>query len=287
MAALALALTAALIWSSAFAAAKFGIAYCPPLLFLVLRFCLAGLIMLGWAGVRGIRTSPHEVAVLAGLGLLNFGLYLGLTTVALAAVPSAIVAAIVGVNPVVTVTLGALITGERPGARAVAALGLGLAGVAVIMLPRALAASGGDAVGYALAAGGLLSLALGTVLFRRYGTRAEPVFANGVQSLAAGLALVPVSAALERWSALVPAPGLVASQAWLVGIVSITGYLIWFRMLRTGSLAAAAVAQFAVPPLGLIYGALLHAEVLSLTDVLGLVPILAAVALINLKRKTP
>lgn len=283
MAAFALALTAALIWASAFAAAKFGIAHCPPLLFLVIRFTLAGLIMLGRAATRGIRTSPREVAVLAGLGLLNFATYLGFTTLSLAHVPSAVVAAIVGVNPVLTVAAGAVLLGERPGARAPLALGLGLSGVAIVTLPRALAAASGEALGYTMAVGGLLALSAGTVLFRRHGTRAEPVLANGIQSLAAGLSLVPISAATEAWSTLSPSLTLVGSQAWLIGVVSITGYLIWFRMLRTGSLAAAAVAQFAVPPLGLAYGALLHAEALAVTDVAGLLPILLAVALVNRK----
>jgi drug/metabolite transporter (DMT)-like permease len=286
VAALALALSAALIWSSAFAAAKFGIADCPPLLFLVMRFSLAGLIMLGWALSRGIRTNPRELAILSGLGLLNFASYLGMTTVALMHVPSAIVAAIVGVNPVLTVAAGAVMLRERPEARAILALVLGLAGVAIVTVPRALAAAGGgEVVGYVIAVVGLFSLSLGTVLFRRHGTRAEPVLANGVQSLAAGLALLPLSAATEAWSAVTPSLALGGSLAWLIGVVSITGYLIWFRMLRTGSLAAAAVAQFAVPPLGLAYGALLHAEALGVTDLAGLVPILLAVALINLKQK--
>jgi drug/metabolite transporter (DMT)-like permease len=283
VAAIALALSAALIWASAFAAAKFGIAHCPPLLFLVIRFSLAGLFMLGWAATKGIRSSPREVAVLAGLGLLNFATYLGMTTVALLHAPSAIIAAIVGVNPVVTVAAGAAVLGEKPGARALAALALGLAGVAIVTLPRAIAAGGAEAAGYGFAVAGLFALSLGTVLFRRHGTRAEPVFANGVQSLAAGLALVPLSAAMERWSTLTPSLALVASQAWLILVVSIVGYLLWFRMLRMRSLAAAAVAQFAVPPLGLAYGALLHAEVLWVTDLAGVVPILIAVILINLK----
>ncbi len=283
MSGLGLAALAALIWSSAFAAAKFGIADCPPLLFLVIRFLAAGGIMLAWAAARGIRTGPREVMVLAGLGLLNFGAYLGFSTVALAFVPSAGVAAIVGVNPVLSVAAAAVLLGERPSRRAVGALALGVTGLAIVTLPRAAASGGGDAAGYAMAVLGLVSLSLGTVLFRRFGTRAEPVLANAVQSLGAGLALVPVSAALESWSALAPTVSLAASLAWLIGGVSIAGYLIWFRMLRLGSLAAAAIAQFAVPPLGLAYGALLHGERLAATDMIGLLPILGALILINRK----
>jgi len=239
--------------------------------------------MLGWAAARGIRTGPREVAVLAGLGLINFAAYLGLTTIALGWAPSAIVAALVGVNPVVTVALGAAMLGERPSRRALLALLLGLGGVALVTLPRALASGGGDWPGHAMAVGGLFALSLGTVLFRRHGTRAEPVLANAVQSVGAGLALLPLSALAEPWSALSPTLALALSQAWLVLVVSIAGYLIWFRMLRTGNVATAAVVQFTLPPLGLAYGALLHGEALAATDLAGLLPILAALVLTNLR----
>jgi drug/metabolite transporter (DMT)-like permease len=279
--ALPLAILAALIWGSAFAAAKFGLADCPPLLFLVIRFLAAGALMLGWAAWRGIRTSLREVGMLAGLGVLNFATYLGLTNLALAHVPSAIVAAVIGVNPVVTVAAGAVVLGERPSRRALMALALGLAGVATVTLPRAISAAPGAAIGYAMTVGGLAALSAGTVLFRRFGTRAEPVLANAVQSLGAGVVLIPVSALSESWSTLVPTGPFLASQAWLIGIVSIVGYLLWFRMLRHGSLAAAAVVQFTLPPLGLAYGALLHGELLAATDIAGLMPILCALAIIN------
>jgi drug/metabolite transporter (DMT)-like permease len=276
-----IAVAASLIWGSAFAAAKFGLASSPPLLFLVIRFLIAGLAMLAWAAARGIRTSPREVAMLAGLGLCNFAAYLGLTTMSLAHVPSAIVAAVIGVNPVVTAAAGALMLRERPGRSAMLALALGLAGVMVVTLPRALAAAPGAALGYAMTVGGLVALSLGTVLFRRHGTRAEPVLANAVQSLGGGIALAPLSALTEPWNTLTLSVGFVASQAWLIGGVSIVGYLLWFRLLRTKSLAAAAVVQFTLPPVGLAYGALLHGEALTVTDLAGLVPILLALAIAN------
>ena len=43
-----------LLWSSAFAVAKVGIADCPPLLLLTFRFLLAGALMLGAAAVTGV-----------------------------------------------------------------------------------------------------------------------------------------------------------------------------------------------------------------------------------------
>jgi drug/metabolite transporter (DMT)-like permease len=69
------------------------------------------------------------------------------------------------------------------------------------------------------------------------------------------------------------------SQAWLVLVGTITGSLIWFRLLCTGTVAAAAAVQFLLPPLGLAYGAVLQGETLTRTDLIGVVPILAALAL--------
>ena len=278
---LILPVTGALIWGSAFAAAKFGLTDCPPLLYLVVRFLAAGAILLAWAAVAGARTRPREVVVLAGLGLLNFGAYLGLTNLALLAVPSAIVAAVIGVNPVAATGFGVLLLGERITLRVALSLALGVVGVGLVTLPRALAAPSGAWWGYPAIVAALMLFALGTVLFRRHGARADPLIANGVQSLASGLALVPVSLAFEPWGALRATLPFLLSQAWLVLVVTVTGYLIWFRLLRTGTVAAASAVQFLLPPLGLAYGAALHGERLTAIDLAGLVPILAALALVR------
>jgi drug/metabolite transporter (DMT)-like permease len=276
---LGLSLTGAVIWASAFATAKFGLVDCPPLLYLVVRFLASGAILLAWAAVRGARTHPREVAMLAAIGLLNFGAYLGFANVALLAVPSAIVAAVIGVNPVAATGFGALLLGERITWRVALSLALGALGVGLVTLPRALAGPAGDWWGYPAVVASLLLFALGTVLFRRHGARAEPLIANGVQTAASGLALIPVSLAFERWDALRLTVPFLLSQAWLVLVVTIAGYLIWFRLLRTGTVAAAAAVQFLLPPLGLAYGAVLHGETLTATDLIGVVPILAALAL--------
>lgn len=278
---LILPLAGALIWGSAFAAAKFGLADCPPLLYLVVRFLAAGAILLVWAAARGARTHPREVVVLAGLGLLNFAAYLGFANVALLAVPSAIVAAVIGVNPVAATGFGVVLLGERITGRVALSLALGVVGVGLVTLPRALAAPAGTWWGYPAIVASLLLFALGTVLFRRHGARAEPLIANGVQSFAAGLALIPVSRALEPWSALRVTLPFLLSQVWLVLVVTVAGYLIWFRLLRTGTVAAASAVQFLLPPLGLAYGAALHGETLTALDLAGLVPILAALVLVR------
>jgi hypothetical protein len=66
----------------------------------VVRFLASGAVLLAWAAAVGARTRPREVVLLAGIKLLDLGACLGFANVALRAVPSAIVAAVIGVNPV-------------------------------------------------------------------------------------------------------------------------------------------------------------------------------------------
>ena len=70
-----------LIWSSAFAAAKFALPDCPPLLLLSSRFLAAGVILIGLAAIAGrlMRVNGCTIASWAILGVFNSALYLGLS----------------------------------------------------------------------------------------------------------------------------------------------------------------------------------------------------------------
>src|SRR4051812_42964367 len=70
-----------LLWASAFSVAKFAIADCPPLLLLMTRFLLAGVLMLGAAAIYGMKLnlSRRDLAVFAVLGIVNQAAYLGLS----------------------------------------------------------------------------------------------------------------------------------------------------------------------------------------------------------------
>ena len=75
----------ALIWASAFPSAKMAIQFCPPFLFLFLRFSSAGLfsILLGAYLGQSLKFDCKSLLWITTFGLIQNGLYLGLIFLAL------------------------------------------------------------------------------------------------------------------------------------------------------------------------------------------------------------
>lgn len=271
-----------LIWSSAFAAAKFALPYAPPLLLLSSRFVVAGLLLAGLACAAGRFKAPDRttLAKLVVLGGLNSALYLGLSFSGMQTVSSAFTAVLISANPLLTALLAAPVLGERLTPLKLGGLLLGMIGVAIVLRSRL---SGGteDWHGTLLVLAGLLSLVAGTVLFKAWKPAGDLWTGTAIQSLAAGILLLPVALALEDPATIRFSPSLIGGWLYLVGPVSIGAYLLWFRLLQTKSATEASALHFLMPPLGLAFGWLLFREPVSLIDCLGIVPIALGIAMVT------
>jgi drug/metabolite transporter (DMT)-like permease len=271
-----------LLWSSAFAAAKLAIADCPPLILLALRFLAAGVLMLGATTLlrRPWTLGRRDVAVFALLGVANQAVYLGLGYVGMRSMSSGLAALIISTNPILTAVLATLFLGERMTWRNVSGLLIGLAGVAFIVQSR-LSGSADHLVGILFSVAALVSLVAGTILFKRLAPKGDLWAGNGVQSLAAGLAMLPFAAAFESTAEIVPSWRLLATFAYLVLLVSIFGYLLWFHILSVSGATAASSYHFLMPPLGLLFGWLLLGEHVAPADFAGIVPVAFGIYLVT------
>jgi drug/metabolite transporter (DMT)-like permease len=272
-----------LLWSSAFSVAKFAMADCPPLLLLTARFLLAGLLVLGAAAVSGMQlknTSRRDVALFALLGVANQAAYLGLGYVGLHSISSGLSALIISANPVLTAVFATALLGERMTWRKIAGLLLGIAGVAVVVQNR-LAVGADHLTGILFSLAALVSLVGGTILFKRFAPKGDLWIGNGVQSLAAGLALAPVAFGTESVADIVPSWRLLAAFAYLVLLVSVCAYLLWFRILAVSGATAASSYHFLMPPLGLLFGWLLLGERVAPLDLIGIVPVALGIYLVT------
>ena len=101
------------LWSSAFSVAKLALADCPPLLLLATRFLAAGVLMLAFARLQGLRWTlgRREIALFAALGIANQAVYLGIGYIGLREISSGLSALIVSANPVVTAVLAVMFLG--------------------------------------------------------------------------------------------------------------------------------------------------------------------------------
>jgi drug/metabolite transporter (DMT)-like permease len=271
-----------LLWSSAFAVSKVAITDSPPLLLLTVRFLLAGVLMLAIAAVSGmrLRLDRRDLVLFALLGVANQAVYLGLGYLGVKTIASGLAALIISANPVLTAALATAWLGERITWRRLAGLALGIGGVALVVQHRlALGADHWAGILFSLAA--LVSLAGGTILFKRFTPRGDLWIGNAVQSIAAGLALAPVALATESIGDVVPTWRLLAAFAYLVLLVSVFAYLLWFRILMVSGATAASAYHFLMPPLGLLFGWLLLGEPVAALDLLGIVPVALGIYLVT------
>lgn len=271
-----------LLWSSAFSVGKIAIADCPPLVFLATRFIAAGVVMMGFAAVSGIRwtLSKRDVLIFAALGVANQAAYLGIGFLALKTVSAGLAALIISANPIVAAVFAALLLGERMTWRKVAGLLLGLAGVAFVVKSRV--TLGTDQLGGVLLSGiALLAFVVGTILFKLFAPKGDLWIGNGVQSLAAGVALMPFAAGFESFGDVVLTTHLVAAFAYSVLIVSVFAYLLWFRILSVSGATAASSYHFLIPPLGMLFGWMLLGEHISPVDLLGIIPVVFGIYLVT------
>ncbi|MEW6453489.1 MAG: DMT family transporter [Pseudomonadota bacterium] len=271
-----------LLWSSAYSVAKLAIADCPPLILLTTRFLLAGVLMLGLAAITGVslKMSRRDLLLFAALGVANQAVYLGIGYVGLKTVSAGLSALIISANPVLTAVLASVFLDERMTARKVAGLLLGICGVAFVVEGRIM--GGADhftGIVYTLIA--LVSLVIGTILFKKFAPKGGLWVGNGVQSLSAGLALLPFAFATESIADVVPTWRLLWAMAFLVLLVSVFAYLLWFHLLKVSGATAASAYHFLMPPLGMLFGWLLLGEHVSPTDMIGIVPVALGIYLVT------
>jgi drug/metabolite transporter (DMT)-like permease len=271
-----------LLWASAFSVAKLGIADCPPLILLTIRFLLAGILMLGAAAIHGmsLQLSREDILLLAMLGIANQTAYLGLSYIGLRSVSSGLSALVISANPILTAVMAVSFLGERMTWSKVVGLLLGVGGVAFVIESR-LDGGGDHPVGIAFTVAALISLVGGTILFKKFAPAGGLWIGTGVQSLSAGLVLLPFAFTFESVGDIVPSWRLLAALAYLILFVSVLAYLLWFHLLTASSATAASSYHFMMPPLGLLFGWLLLGEHIALSELLGLVPVAFGIYLVT------
>ena len=179
------------LWSSGFIGAKLGLPYAEPLTFLSLRLAIVA-VLLATIGLALRAPWPADRRALRHVvvaGLLVHGGYLGGVFSAIhSGLSAGVVALIVGLQPVLTAIAAGFWFGERVTSRQWAGLGLGLAGVGLVLTGR-IDLSGLNAPGLGLAAIALLSITAGTLYQKRYCGTMDFRTGGAIQYAATGLVL--------------------------------------------------------------------------------------------------
>jgi len=192
-----------LFWGSTYLAIDIAVERIPPALMCSVRFFIAGIFMLAFCGIRGKRIlyNPRQLGEMAVVGILL--LLGGNLTLSYAEkhIASGLAALIIAITPLWFLVLDKLLLGDHHiSVRGRAGLGLGVAGLAVLLWPQLIATTsfGRTELWSSLSLiGGSLSWALGSVLAKKWkSSHVDPFSATAWEMVAAGLAnfLVAVTA---------------------------------------------------------------------------------------------
>lgn len=273
----------AFVWSSAFIAGKIGMVATGPLTLLCLRFLLAALLF-----VPIIRRFAPEVSLVRmdrqgfwlalASGLLTNAVYLGLTYTGMKSVPAGLTAILVSTNPLLTSLLASAWLKEPFGWRSAIGLLAGFAGVIGIMWERA-GLFTADGKGIVLILIGTSALAAATLVNRRAISHMSLWHIAFVQLLGSGLALLPVAIWLEGL-AFAPNLAFFGSLIYQATVVSIGTTMMLLWLIRHGGASRASSFHLLNPVFGTLLAIGLLGEKVSISEMIGAVPIVAGLALV-------
>jgi drug/metabolite transporter (DMT)-like permease len=182
-------LTLYLVWGSTYFFIKMSVESIPPFYVIGLRFLGGSALLFGLAALNGrLKGRPSLRQVLASL-LIGFLLLVGgagLITVAEQSVDSYLTALVIASTPMVVAFFDRVLLGKRPSATNLVGIGIGIAGVALLLYD-------GDSLSGSLSAGVLLVIAgvgcwgLATSLGHKLKGHPDPLVNSGIQMLFVGV----------------------------------------------------------------------------------------------------
>ncbi|MFL6003270.1 MAG: DMT family transporter [Nocardioides sp.] len=268
-----------LAWGTTFAAVKIGLESAPPVLFAGLRALIGGAVIAVLAWHRtGMPRLAGQGRAYSLITALNVVLFFGLQTAAIGLLPSGLAAVLIYLQPVLVGLLAWWLLDELMTAAKIVGLVLGFAGIVIV---------GGGAfaghvslVGVGLAVAGALAWALGTIVFKATDGRVDPWWAVALPFLVGGALLTLVGLVVEGpeivWSG-----RFVVALAYAGAVGTGVAWVLWFGLVAAGEAGRAASYIFFVPLVGVVVGAVLLDENLTLSLLVGAALVVLGVYLVN------
>lgn len=284
--------TVYVVWGSTYLAIAYVVETLPPLLSAAVRFLSAGGLLVAFlvaqdrwrrrrdpAGPRLPRPRLVEwrTALIVGALLLLGGN--GLVMLSERTVPSGIAAVLIATTPIWMNVFDSLLTRRAPSRLAMGGLGVGLVGVAILLLPTS-GIGALDPFGIGLLVIAAVSWAAGSLYARRGPLPANALLGTGMEQLAGGLALATAGLLIGELGrtdlAAVSVQSLVG-LAYLIVFGSLAAFTAYVWLLNHVPVTTVATYAYVNPVVALALGILIRGESLTPRSMLAIALIIGAV----------
>ena len=263
-----------ILWGSTYLAIAVTVETLPPLLAASARFIAAGSIMAAVVWRRGgtMRAAPRALASCLLVGLLLPGAN-AVLFYAERDVPTGLASLLIASVPLWLVVLR-LLAHERLPRAALAGVGVGFVGVAVLLQPG----GGATLAGVALCLVSAVMWSLGSFASARLTMPANPFAATAWVMLAGGFVMLPAGLAVA--GSVSPSASSLLAWLYLVTIGSVVGFTAYTWLLSNAPLGLVSTYAYVNPVVAIVLGVLFRNETLTTRIVVGAAIVVCSVAVV-------
>jgi len=280
-----LLLASTLLMASAFVVSKlFIVDGIHPLVLVASRFTLAGALAIIWLSLRRQLETPKTLSDVGGVflvGTLQTAVLFGTGFIAMEHLSAATISLLTLTMPIWVTGMLALMNRKFPPLLQLIALGVGMAGVALIIGSGVSEAGMGELQWFALALVGAACWASATVFTKTSGLSITGWSLNAWQMLVGGCEVLILALAMDLPGIKLVLVSDILLFIWLVIPASILSFGFWFSALKLGGAAVTSGYLFLIP----LFTALISVPVLNASfapmQLLGGVAVGAAVWLMS------
>jgi drug/metabolite transporter (DMT)-like permease len=272
-------------WGSSYLFIKIGVDNGLQPFTLIMFRLLIGFLLLATVVTIARQSLPREPRMYGHLfvmGVINIAIPFSLITYAEQAVDSSIAAVINGAVPLFVIVIAALsLKGETITLNRVAGLIVGFLGVAVLVGLDTADLGSANTLGELALIGATISYAVGNVYAKAHVHGLRPMIPALFQVFF-GLVVTGTLAFLtEHPLAVVPAPNAIFAVVWLGVLGSGLAYLCYFRILQDWGATRASMVAYLLPVVGIVLGAIVLREPLTINTLFGTLLVIGGIALVN------
>lgn len=282
----ALLVLLSLLWGGSFFFAKIAVAALPPLTVVLARVWLAALalaLVLRWRGTAWPRDGAVWRAFV-GMGLLNNLIPFALLFWGQTVLSSGLASVLNAMTPVFSLLVAHVLTADETLAvHKIVGIGLGLAGVVVLVGVEAVSQANPAFLPILACLGAALSYGLASVFGRRFKRLGiDPVVGAFGQVAATSLMVAPlVLAFAPPWRSAMPDASTWAALIGLALLSTALAYVLFFRLLATAGAVNTSLVTLLIPVSAILLGALVLGERMSGPQAGGMVLIGAGLIAID------
>lgn len=278
--------TAAVLFGGTFVAARAGLEFFPPLLFVALRFDLAALVLLPYVILTQDDWRPrtwHDFIGIFVTGVMALGGSNALLFIGQQFTTSAVAAIIYSFAPILTPIFALiLLSDERLSIRGAVGLFVGLLGVGIVVAPSPTALLLNQNTGQVILLCGAINVSLGSVLIQRVDAPL-PSTTETAWGLPLGAAVLHLTSILtgESITTVEWSPTALLTLIYVGIFAGAVAYTAYFALLSETGAIQTNLINYAIPIVTTFFGWLLLGESITLTTYAGFLIIFAGFGLIK------